>query len=605
MARFRDEFNINLPIAVAMIVCRKAIGSLGWRVSEQSQTRLYCEEHHNWYAKVPKVEVILNTISPDVTNVTLNCSISGWGPFVARYLKKKTRILRNVIELASGYTAPVPTCSSCDSVLPEGALFCMKCGKEVVIASPSAIPAQHRDSAKKSRLWWTAWALLVVALIALRIFFNNDAALAVSILVAIILFLWFITAIITYVIKLILKKGWRGSLTSTLGLLAVTIVTLVISRTYASEKQTSNNITQSQLPTTTITTSAAATPASTTEASTGEQALNKAVNITSVKYDMVFYGQTVTMRWKKNKVRADVTTNGTSIVFFFNADNNTQVFFSPEEKAAEQQVTAREQDAPMSPAKFAKQILKQNPVTLGTEAINGMQSVLIEFTDDDGRNNRAWIEKEHGLLLRSETWTLEGKETVEFKNVEFLDIPDNTFELPPGTQVTILPPLVPDPSPTATPTPVFVPVPIEMPRLYVNSQFHYSIEVLEGWTIDDSDKSNIAIISANHAAFIQIITYDKKTTLESALGNASSRLSKSQGYQELSRTKHILPGSLPAYFIGAKWTNPGDKFLSQELSVITVKTNRDIELIASSSDANWGKYHDQLEKMAYSLAIAD
>jgi len=34
--------------------------------------------------------------------------------------------------------------------------------------------------------------------------------------------------------------------------------------------------------------------------------------------------------------------------------------------------------------------------------------------------------------------TAEGKTTIEYKNIEFVDIPDSMFELPEGVQITDL-----------------------------------------------------------------------------------------------------------------------------------------------------------------------
>jgi outer membrane lipoprotein-sorting protein len=48
---------------------------------------------------------------------------------------------------------------------------------------------------------------------------------------------------------------------------------------------------------------------------------------------------------------------------------------------------------------------------------------------------KTWVWKEHGLPIRMERPITEGKVIIEWKGIEFGEIPDSMFELPPGVQI--------------------------------------------------------------------------------------------------------------------------------------------------------------------------
>jgi outer membrane lipoprotein-sorting protein len=52
-----------------------------------------------------------------------------------------------------------------------------------------------------------------------------------------------------------------------------------------------------------------------------------------------------------------------------------------------------------------------------------------------GATVKSWIWKEHGFPIRTETTTSEGTVIVVFRDIDFGDIPDSMFELPPGVQI--------------------------------------------------------------------------------------------------------------------------------------------------------------------------
>ncbi len=71
---------------------------------------------------------------------------------------------------------------------------------------------------------------------------------------------------------------------------------------------------------------------------------------------------------------------------------------------------------------------------LDTETMDGKECLVIEF-DDGEAMIKMWLWKEHGLPVRTERTTDEGLIVYEFKNMDFSDIPDDTFEIPPGIEI--------------------------------------------------------------------------------------------------------------------------------------------------------------------------
>ena len=89
---------------------------------------------------------------------------------------------------------------------------------------------------------------------------------------------------------------------------------------------------------------------------------------------------------------------------------------------------------PGTPGSWAKMIAMSDPKVVGTETVEGKASVVVEYVPGQisgvqGQiRGKAWIWKEHPLLVRIETTIGERTASVEFKNIEFADIPDSVFE---------------------------------------------------------------------------------------------------------------------------------------------------------------------------------
>ena len=74
------------------------------------------------------------------------------------------------------------------------------------------------------------------------------------------------------------------------------------------------------------------------------------------------------------------------------------------------------------------------PSILDTETVDDKVCLVIEF-DDGEVMVKMWLWKEHGLPVRTESTTDEGTTIYEFKNMDFSDIPDDIFEIPPDIEI--------------------------------------------------------------------------------------------------------------------------------------------------------------------------
>jgi len=83
-------------------------------------------------------------------------------------------------------------------------------------------------------------------------------------------------------------------------------------------------------------------------------------------------------------------------------------------------------------------ISKYNPTIVGTDTIDGKKCTVVQYTIE-GQTTKMWLWQDHGFPLRVEATTPQGKTTMEYKNIQFNDIPDSLFTLPAGVQIQQMP----------------------------------------------------------------------------------------------------------------------------------------------------------------------
>lgn len=112
-------------------------------------------------------------------------------------------------------------------------------------------------------------------------------------------------------------------------------------------------------------------------------------------------------------------------------DQGIVYMYMPDENMAMQMPLTQ---APESAVEEAQSVADYDYTVIGTETMDGKVCLVVEYTVEQA-TAKMWIWKEHGFPIRIETTTVEDKTVIEFKNIEFTDIDDSMFELPPGVQI--------------------------------------------------------------------------------------------------------------------------------------------------------------------------
>jgi outer membrane lipoprotein-sorting protein len=164
--------------------------------------------------------------------------------------------------------------------------------------------------------------------------------------------------------------------------------------------------------------------------------LGLGAGIDSVKYDMVITApgmetMTTKMWLKQNKVRAEMSQEGEDVVMLADYDQGIVYMYMPDENMA---IRVDLSQMPESAIEEAQAIAGYDYRVIGTETVDGKVCLVVEY-DYGGTSTKAWVWKEHGFPIRIEMTSAEGKTVIEYKNIDFGDIPDSMFELPAGVQV--------------------------------------------------------------------------------------------------------------------------------------------------------------------------
>jgi outer membrane lipoprotein-sorting protein len=168
--------------------------------------------------------------------------------------------------------------------------------------------------------------------------------------------------------------------------------------------------------------------------------LARGEGIEAVKYDIVMTApgeEAVTQKiWvKQNKMRMEFTAEGQATILLIDCDAHTGYAYMPEQNIAYKAVF---NPTIQSASDQAQSIADYDYNVVGTETIDGKACLVVEYTYSQAEESltvKEWIWKERGFPVRMETTTSEGTVTAEYKNIEFVDISDDMFQLPAGVQI--------------------------------------------------------------------------------------------------------------------------------------------------------------------------
>ncbi len=191
--------------------------------------------------------------------------------------------------------------------------------------------------------------------------------------------------------------------------------------------------------TSSATTTSKTIQSTTTTGKTLSDMLGLSSNIVSIKYDMLVSGPGIpamTMKtWvKKNRMRTEMTQQGTNVVMLIDNDAKTMYTYMPDQNLA-MKIPFDQNQVPASPADQAKTITSSNARVTSTETYDGKVCTVVEYTSGQ-QYYKAWVWQDKGIVIRLEaTISGTGKIISEYKNIDFSDIPDSMFQLPAGVKI--------------------------------------------------------------------------------------------------------------------------------------------------------------------------
>jgi len=193
--------------------------------------------------------------------------------------------------------------------------------------------------------------------------------------------------------------------------------------------------------TSTPTKTSAATPTKTSASSgTLSDILSKAEDIANIKYDMIMTSpdmeQFTTKVWLKGKkMKMESTVENEIVITLVDSDAEVMYIYYPAQNSA---MKLDFSGAPESDIEGIQSIEQYDPEIVGTETVDGKVCMVVVYTEE-GIETKAWIWKDKGFPIKVETTTSEGKTTIEWKNIDFGNIPDGTFQLPAGVEIMEFP----------------------------------------------------------------------------------------------------------------------------------------------------------------------
>lgn len=159
-----------------------------------------------------------------------------------------------------------------------------------------------------------------------------------------------------------------------------------------------------------------------------------------MQYDMVITAPgapTMTQAaWvKKNKMRMEITQQGQTNVVLVDNDAMTMYTYMPAQNMAMKMTW---EPTTKSAVNEAQSLSDYDPTIIGTETIDGKVCTVVQHSVD-GQTMKMWLWQDHGIPIRVEVTTAQGMTVMEYKNIQFVDIPDSMFALPAGVEIIQMP----------------------------------------------------------------------------------------------------------------------------------------------------------------------
>lgn len=225
--------------------------------------------------------------------------------------------------------------------------------------------------------------------------------------------------------------------------MALAVISLLVAGCGGGDEETATP-TPTPEATATPTPAPTATPAPTGTQPSGDLAAitGKAAAIDTIQYDMIMSGpgmpattSKVWLKQKAGKMKTETTVQGQTAIMLTDWNEGVMYSYMPAQNMAFKMDIGQ---APESPVEGTVNLEDYDPVIVGSEVVDGKDCWVVEATREE-MTTKSWIWKEKGFPVKVEVDTAEGKMTIEYKNIDFSDIPDSEFELPEGVEIMEMP----------------------------------------------------------------------------------------------------------------------------------------------------------------------
>ena len=168
--------------------------------------------------------------------------------------------------------------------------------------------------------------------------------------------------------------------------------------------------------------------------------LKKAEDISSLKYNVVAkeaWGSSNIRFWQKdNKMRMDVTFQGRRIINLVDTKEDVGYIYNLGYDFATKVELGRVKEVlEVSVKERVASLSEYDVVVLESENVDGKSCLVIKY-DTEWEKIKMWIWEDYGIPVKIEKTTEMGVTEFMIENIEFVEIEDDVFELPPNVEIT-------------------------------------------------------------------------------------------------------------------------------------------------------------------------
>jgi outer membrane lipoprotein-sorting protein len=139
-----------------------------------------------------------------------------------------------------------------------------------------------------------------------------------------------------------------------------------------------------------------------------------------------------------SRVKTDAVVAGQRMISFFDGETNTIVTYYPDQNKAVKLSADRQPKTVLTPGEYTGGVDPGKAKVLETVVYDGVRCRVVAVPGaGDQEEVRLWVREDYGLPVRVEVTSASGGKTVmEYKNLQVGPLPPDTFNLPPGVEVT-------------------------------------------------------------------------------------------------------------------------------------------------------------------------